>query len=65
MTPSEGDRIRVTGIMDDPCPMEVGSEGTVHQVTYPGTPLEQIWVKWDNPSRNLMLLPGDPFEVIR
>lgn len=62
----EGDRVRMTGIMfDDPCPMEVGAEGTVEMVTEPmyGMP-GQIMVKWDN-GRGLILLSNDPFMVIR
>lgn len=53
----------MTGIMDDPCPIEVGTEGTVTEVReIPGS-WSQIDVKWDN-GRSLMLLPGDPFAVV-
>jgi hypothetical protein len=58
--PKEGDRVRVTGVMkDDPNPMEVGAEGTVTFVNE-----YQIAVAWDN-GRSLMLLPEDPFIVLR
>jgi hypothetical protein len=59
-----GDRVRMTGVMeDDPAPMEVGAEGTVRDVYDAGT-FSQIDVEWDN-GRSLMLLPTDPFTVIR
>jgi hypothetical protein len=65
-----GDRVRMTGIMrDDPAPMEVGAEGTVREIwgnqeRWDGSQLIQIDVEWDN-GRSLMLLPNDPFTVIR
>lgn len=55
---SIGDRVRIVGVMaDDPCPMEVGSEGTVNWIGE-----GQIGVAWDS-GRGLLLLPEDPFIV--
>lgn len=61
--PKAGDRIRVTGVLpDDPCPVEVGAEGTVTGVN-DGWDLTQITVDWDC-GRTLMLLATDPFEIL-
>jgi hypothetical protein len=62
-----GDRVKMTGVMfDDPCPMEVGAEGTVTYVNEsiydPG--FVQIMVDWDN-GRSLILLGNDPFIVTK
>lgn len=64
-----GDRVRVVGeLPNDPDPLTIGLEGTVVHVMNPQTTIEQIVVDWDTPigasRRSLMLLPGDPFEVI-
>lgn len=57
-----GDRVRITGRMDDPSPLKVGAEGTVRALM--GTRLfPQIDVDWDD-DRTLFLLPADPFEVV-
>jgi hypothetical protein len=62
--PNLGDRVRVTGQMDDPSPVPVGTEGTVDWVGSWTSPLtRQIGVLWDNGSR-LLLLGGDPYEII-
>ena len=64
MKPRMGDRVRVTGVMNDPNPLPVGTEGTVDWLGQWESELtKQIGVKWDNGSR-LILLPFDPFEVI-
>lgn len=63
---TKGDRVKITGVMDDPAPMEVGTEGTVDYVYDGGSggpKFAQISVKWDN-GRSLMLLPHDPFVII-
>lgn len=53
------------GLMDDPDPIPVGTEGTVTGVWGEGK-MEQIGVEWDiQPSRSLMLLPRDPFTVLK
>ena len=58
----DGTRIRLTkvgGTENDPCPPEVGDEGTVM-----GGNGSQVHVDWDKGSR-LFLLPGvDEWEVI-
>ncbi len=56
-----GTRVRVTGTMpNDPDPMPIGSTGTVT-----GGNGGQIWVRWDDSQRSLILLPDDPYEVIQ
>lgn len=48
MIPSKGDRVRMVGIMpDDPCPMEVGAEGTVVSIGDVVAGRRQIDVDWD------------------
>jgi hypothetical protein len=60
-----GSRVRMTGVMlNDPCPLPVGLEGTVVQVN---PAFEQIYVEWDEQDgvrRTLILLFEDPFEVV-
>jgi len=59
-----GTRVRITGVMDDPNPLPIGTEGTVDWIGQWRDELtQQIGVAWENGSR-LILLPGDPFEVI-
>ncbi len=59
-----GDRVRVTGHMDDPYPIPVGAEGTVNWVgQWNSEYTRQIGVKWDN-GRTLILLGHDPYEVV-
>lgn len=63
--PKAGDRIKITGVMDDPDPLPVGSTGTVTSVVAftHGSVLgadAQICVDWDN-GRTLMLVDTDPF----
>ncbi len=61
---SPGDRVKITGRMiGDPAPMEIGAQGTVQHIYSSGSGA-QIDVRWDN-GRSLMLLPHDPFTVIR
>ena len=62
---SRGDRVRVSGPMDDPDPIPVGTEGTVRAIFNEGGEYEQYDIDWqtDHP-RRLMLLPTDPFDVI-
>ena len=60
-----GDRVRVTGPMNDPDPIPVGTEGTVDWVgQWVSDYTRQIGVKWDN-GRTLILLGGDPYQVIQ
>ena len=59
--PRLGDRVRITGHIDDPDPLPLGSEGFVDFVN---TGIyAQVGIKLDN-GRRLMLLPDDPFEVV-
>lgn len=62
-----GDRVRIVegAWRGEPDPIPVGTEGVVHNVMNQSTPIEQIGVDWEiDPPRSLMLLPGDPFEVV-
>lgn len=65
----QGDRIVMTGVMDDPDPIPVGTEGTVTHVNeLPGIGLHepdwaQIHVDWDN-GRTLIVLDTDSFAVV-
>ena len=62
--PEAGDRIRMVGVMDDPHPIEVGSEGVVRYINEGSHSYEtQIFVDWDVP-RSLILLASDPFVII-
>jgi len=56
----EGDRIMLLEMLDDPCPLEPGSTGTVTSVN---ADVGQIHVKWDS-GRTLMLVPPDQFDII-
>jgi hypothetical protein len=68
----EGDRIELVRMLDDPYPIEPGTQGTVQSVTelylgasvnQPKSPAKQfqIAVKWDN-GRNLSLVaPPDQY----
>lgn len=59
-----GDRVQVTGILDNPAPFTAGMEGTVCWVGTGTTELtRQIGVQWDD-GRRWILVPGDPFRVI-
>jgi hypothetical protein len=54
-----GKRVRLTEQMNDPFPIEVGSEGEVYNVGY-----DVVNVKWDN-GRNIGLILGeDIFEIL-
>ena len=60
-----GLRVRMVGVMPgDPDPVTVGDTGTITEIFSAGMELEQYAVDWDS-GRRLMLLPGDPFEIIR
>lgn len=50
---SKGDRVRITGRMDDIDPIPLGTEGTVTRFADFGD-WSQLAVKWDN-GRSLML----------
>ena len=59
-----GDRVRITGPMNDPDPLPVGAEGTVDWVdTWNSIYTEQIGVECDN-GRSLILLGSDSFAVV-
>ncbi|MCX4094534.1 DUF4314 domain-containing protein [Nocardia sp. alder85J] len=60
--PNSGDRVRITGAMHDPAPLEIGEEGTVTAVA-PHSWGTQIFVAWDS-GRHLILVQTDPFDVL-
>ncbi len=61
---SVGDRVMITGYMDDPDPIPIGVKGTVDYVgSWTSELTEQIGVDWDN-GRKLLLLSCDPYIVI-
>lgn len=55
---AKGERVEITGTMQDPNPLPIGMRGTVT-----GGNGGQIYVDWDNGSR-LMLLAEDPYRVL-
>ncbi len=68
--PEEGQRIRLTHMGADPCPIPAGATGTVTFATdlrhFDNT--VQVGVQWDAPhdARTLSLvLPHDSFEVLQ
>lgn len=52
-------RVRLTAPMNDPLPIEVGSEGVIYNVG-----LDVINVKWDNGRQLGLIIGEDEFEVI-
>lgn len=65
-----GDRIKFLGGMgDDPCPLPVGTTGTVDFVNKVdfgrNDRFTQIGVKWDNGRGVMLCTPPDRYEVIR
>lgn len=62
--PRLGDRVRITGRMQDPNPIPVGATGTVYWLgNWKNTYNQRIGVRWDS-GRDLSLLAGDPFRVL-
>lgn len=65
--PSNGDRIRLVAMADDPNPIRAGQTGTVIGVSSHGSARDtwhQLDVAWDD-GRTLMLVsPPDTFEII-
>ena len=57
--PLIGKRIKLIR-MDDPFPVEPGSEGPIESIDGMG----QIWVHWDN-GRGFAIIPGtDEYEIV-
>ena len=61
---SEGERIRLVSMEDDPDPIPVGTEGTVTGVEDLGD-WWQIDVEWDNDRTLMLTVPPDRFTIIR
>ncbi len=62
-----GDRIRLLAMPDDPCPIPVGTTGTITGITSGWDSLRgqvQLWVKWDIDRSLALIWPIDSFEVI-
>ena len=52
-------RVRLTAPMNDPFPIEVGSEGVVYNVGF-----DTINVKWDNGRQLGLVIGEDRYEVV-
>ena len=66
--PSQGDRIRLLAMRDDPAPIQVGQLGTVVSVSRHGDGKDtwhQIDVAWDNGRTLMVVSPPDRFEIVR
>lgn len=62
--PRIGDRVRITGPMDDPDPIPVGHTGTVYWVGKWSSVFDKrCSVRWDG-GRDLGLLSSDSFRVL-
>ena len=70
MNVKKGDRVRLVHMPDDPNPIPVGSEGTVHTVTVferspSGVSKEwQLGIRWDNGRTLSVICPPDIVDVI-
>ncbi len=66
--PTQGDRIRLISIDNDPNPVMIGEEGMIVNINCHGSGgdfWEQFDVCWDN-GRNLMLIsPPNVFKIIQ
>ncbi len=56
-----GDKIKLTRMEDDPCPVPIGTTGTVINVVKCSQGDYQIWVNWDNGRKLNMIWPHDRF----
>ena len=57
----KGDRIVLEGMEDDPCPVPVGTEGTVqfcHRIQMDNA-FWQVSIDWDNGSNLMLCIPPD------
>lgn len=54
-----GKRVKLTAPMNDPFPIEVGTEGEVYNVGF-----DIINVKWDNGRQLGLVIGEDQFEVV-
>lgn len=66
MSWSEGDRIELVSMPDDPDPIEVGAKGTITWV-YTATdfiPYTQVSVDWDNGRRLGVVIPPDEIRQV-
>lgn len=64
----KGDRVELVAMPNDPCPISVGSRGTVTEVQpidWGDKSFVQLWVKWDNGRSLSPILPPDRLRAIR
>jgi hypothetical protein len=60
-----GDRIELLDMPDDPCPIPVGTKGTVRSISpWPSEGQWQIMVKWDIERSLAMVWPIDSFRIV-
>lgn len=62
-----GDRIELLAMPDDPCPIPVGSQGTVETVIHVHLWSErftQVLVKWDSGRTLSLIMPPDEVRVL-
>lgn len=71
MTPSQGDRIKLTHTDDEYTSLSPGAVGTVTdvdtlpaEITPQNKPEKQIWVDWDSGQRLALVDSQDSFEII-
>ena len=63
--PQKGDRIELLEMPEDPCPVEVGTTGTViNVVPLPWTDHVQVWVSWDTQRSLHLSIPPDRIRVL-
>lgn len=55
-----GTRIRLLEMPNDPCPVPIGSTGTIVEHSNAA----QLWVDWDGPYSLTLLVGVDSYEVI-
>lgn len=54
-----GHRIELLAMPDDPCPIDVGTQGTVTHVQDIGQGVVQVMVDWDNGRTLSLIMPPD------
>jgi hypothetical protein len=62
----QGDRIELISMPNDPCPIPVGTKGTVEDCVSMkiGDSKWQVWVKWDNKRTLSLVVPPDKYKII-
>ena len=66
MQAKPGDRIELLSMPNDPCPIPVGTKGTVEWVNEcKDIGFTQVSVKWDIPRSLLLTVPPDRFRIVK